>query len=253
MYDYLIGGTDNYVADRIACADLLRLAPSAREVALISRAFLVRAVRYLAAERGIRRFLEFGFGMPAQPNVHEVVQEVDPSAEVVYVDNDPIVLAHGRMMLAEDSTTTAVVGADLRDPEAVFASPEAQRLLRDGEPVAALLVSVLHCIPDNRDPWSLLRTVTDHLPPGSYLVVSQLASDDPELRKNVTDFMNSIIEGGWGSARALRDVDRYFDGLDLQETEAPLDVAAWCPNTDLGPRQATREWIEYGGVARIPG
>ncbi|MYS56615.1 SAM-dependent methyltransferase, partial [Streptomyces sp. SID6013] len=106
MYDHFLGGTDNYQADRDACEELLRIAPSTRELALVNRAFLVRAVRYLAHEHGVRHFLDHGSGLPTRPNVHQVAQSVDPSSEVVYIDNDPVVLAHGRMMLAEDPATT---------------------------------------------------------------------------------------------------------------------------------------------------
>jgi hypothetical protein len=251
MYDHLLGGTDNYQVDRDACEKLLQLAPSTRELALVNRAFLVRAVRYLAREHGVSRFLDHGSGLPTQPNVHQVAQESDPSGQVVYIDNDPVVLAHGRMMLAEDPTTTAVLDADMRDTERIFDSPEVQRLLEDRQPVAALFVSVLHCIPDSDDPWALVRRVADRLPAGSFLVISQLASDDPELRAGITDFMSEITGGQWGQVRSISDVNRFFDGLHLLESEGPVEVSRWNPDNDLAPRQRTEEWIEYGGVAKI--
>ncbi|WP_330286075.1 SAM-dependent methyltransferase [Streptomyces sp. NBC_00576] len=251
MYDYLLGGTDNYEVDRDACGELLRLAPSSRELALVNRAFLVRAVRYLAREHGVRRFLDSGSGLPTRPNVHQVAQEIDPASEVVYIDNDPVVLAHGRMMLAEDPSTTAVLEADMRDTERIFGSPEVTRLLRDARPVAALFVSVLHCIPDGDDPWALVRRVADKLPSGSYMVISQLASDDAELRANITDFMQNVTGGTWGQVRSVDRVDAFFDGLDLLEVDAPVEVSRWLPDNDLAPRQRTEEWIEYGAVARI--
>lgn len=252
MYDFLLGGTDNYVADREACAELLRMAPSSRELALINRAFLVRAVRYLAAECGVRRFIDYGSGLPTRPNVHQVAQEADPSSEVVYIDNDPSVVAHGLMMLAEDPTTTAVLQADMRHIDTIFACREVRHLLRDRRPVAALFVSVLHCIPDRDDPWALIRRVAGRLPPGSYMVISQLASDDAELRAKITAFMKDTTHGAWGRVRSLRAVNRFFDGLELLEADEPVEVSRWRPDSDLGPRQATQEWIEYGGVARIP-
>ncbi|MET7802754.1 SAM-dependent methyltransferase [Streptomyces decoyicus] len=251
MYDHLLGGTDNYLVDREACDELLRMAPSTRELARVNRDFLVRAVRYLARERGVRRFLDHGSGLPTQPNVHQVAQEVDPSSEVVYIDNDPVVHAHGRMMLAEDPNTTAVLQADMRDTDHIFDSPETQRLLRDDQPVAALFVSVLHCIPDSDDPWHLLRRVARRLPTGSYLVISQLASDDAELRREITDFMAEITDNQWGEVRSIGEVNRYFEGLELLEAEQPVEVSRWRPDSDLAPRQRTEEWIEYGGVARI--
>ncbi|MFH0246209.1 SAM-dependent methyltransferase [Streptomyces sp. HK10] len=251
MYDFLLGGTDNYQVDRDACDELLRLAPSTRELARVNRAFLVRAVRYLARDCGVRRFLDHGSGLPTRPNVHQVAQEIDPTSQVVYIDNDPIVLAHGRMMLAEDPSTTAVLNADMRETDEIFRSPEAKRLLRDGRPVAALFVSVLHCIRDEDDPWGLVRKVADRLPPGSYLVISHLASDDPEIRRGLTEFMQDITGGAWGEVRSVDRVGEFFEGLQLLEADRPVDVSRWLPDSDLAPRQRTQEWIEYGGVARI--
>ncbi|MFE2270742.1 SAM-dependent methyltransferase [Streptomyces lavendulae] len=251
MYDYLIDGTDNYPSDREACAQLLEMAPSTRELARINRAFLVRAVRYLAQEAGIRRFLDHGSGLPTRPNVHQVARETHPQARVVYIDNDPLVLAHGRVMLEEDLHTTAVIEADFRHTDEIFATPEVGGLM-DGEPVAALFVSVLHCIPDSDDPWSLVKDVARRLPSGSYMVISQLASDDPALRDGVTAFMSEITGNQWGRVRSTQEVRRLFDGLELVEHGEPVEVSAWRPDTDLFPRQQTREWIEFGGVARIP-
>lgn len=251
MYDFLLGGTDNYAVDREACAELLRMAPSTRELSLNNRAFLARAVRYLAAECGVRRFIDHGSGLPTRPNVHQVAQEVDPSSEVVYIDNDPIVLAHGRMMLAENPRTTAVLQADMRDTEDIFESAEVARLLRGDQPVAALFVSVLHCIPDDDDPWALVRDVAQRLPQGSFLVISQLASDDTELSDQITKFMKDVTNDAWGRVRSISEVNRFFKDLELLEAEEPVEVSQWRPDTDLAPRQRTQEWIEYGGVARI--
>ncbi|MEV5730771.1 SAM-dependent methyltransferase [Streptomyces pharetrae] len=253
MYDHLLGGTDNYIVDREACEELLRLAPSTRELALVNRAFLVRAVRYLARRHGVRRFLDHGSGLPTRPNVHQVAQEVDETSEVVYVDNDPEVLSYGRMMLAEDPETTAVLGADMRDTEAIFESEEVRRLLRDGQPVAALFVSVLHCIPDDDDPWALVNRVARRLPPDSYMVISHLASDHPELRKQVTEFMRRVTGGQWGRVRSTQEVERYFEHLELLETQKPVEVSRWLPDSDFAPRQEdpAPEWIEFGAVARI--
>ncbi|MFJ6575707.1 SAM-dependent methyltransferase [Streptomyces sp. NPDC091368] len=251
MYDHLLGGTDNYKVDREAVQELLAMAPSTRELALVNRAFLVRAVGYLAREHGIRRFLDHGSGLPTRPNVHQVAQEVDPSSEVVYIDNDPTVYAHGRGMLAEDPRTTAVLNADFRDTDEIFDRPEVQRLLRDGAPVAALFVSVLHCIPDSDDPWALVRRVAERLPAGSFLVVSQLATDDAQLRSQITDFMAEVTGGHWGQVRSISEVNRLFAGFELLDGEQPCEVSLWKPDSDLAPRQRGNEWVEYGGVARI--
>ncbi|MBY8884796.1 SAM-dependent methyltransferase [Streptomyces sp. PTM05] len=253
MYDYLLGGTDNYKVDREACAELLRMAPSTRELALVNRAFLVRAVRYLAQERGVRRFLDHGSGLPTSPNVHEVTQAVDPSCEVVYIDNDPVVAAHGRMGLAEDPSTTAVLEMDMRETDKIFESPRVKHLLRDDQPVAALFISVLHCIRNDDDPWDLVRRVAARLPAGSYMVVSQLASDDPDLRNEITEFMDTVTGGNWGEVRSLDEVNRFFARLELLEVkeQKPVEVSLWHPDSDLAPRQRSKEWIEYGGVALV--
>ncbi len=252
MYDHLLGGTDNYVVDREACDELLRLAPSTRELALVNRAFLVRAVRYLARQHGVRRFLDHGSGLPTRPNVHQVAQEVDETSEVVYVDNDPDVLSYGRMMLAEDPETTAVLGADMRETDAIFQSEEVRRLLRDDQPVAALFVSVLHCIPDDDDPWELVNRVARQLPRGSYMVISQLVSDNPELRRQITQFMQQAVGGRWGRVRSTEETERYFEHLEVLETSGPVEVSCWLPDSDLAPRQTSNpEWIEFGAVARI--
>ena len=251
MYDHLLGGTDNYQVDREACEELLRLAPSSRQLALVNRAFLGRAVRYLAREQGVRRFLDHGSGLPTRPNVHQVAQDVDPASEVVYIDNDPVVVAHGEIMLAEDPRTTSVLNADIRDTTKIFESSAVRRLLRDDQPVAALFVSVLHCIPDDDDPWELVRRTCQQLPPGSYLVISQLASDDPELRRSITDFMQEITNGSWGTVRSYSEVSRFFEGHQILEAPGPVEVSGWLPDSTLAPRPGGGEWIEYGGVARI--
>ncbi|MFD8984639.1 SAM-dependent methyltransferase [Streptomyces sp. NPDC059564] len=250
MYDYLIGGTDNYPSDRQACAELLTIAPAMEQLAQSNRAFLVRAVRYLARQRGVRRFIDFGTGLPTRPNVHQVAQEVDPTASVVYIDNDPMVCAHGRMVLEENLLTTAVIDADIRRLETIFTVPRVRRILADNRPVAALFVSVLHCLNDDDDPWQLVRNVARRLPAGSYIVISHLASDDPTLRQDLTAFMSRTI-GTWGRVRSTTEIARLFDQTDLLEHPSPVEVSTWRPDTDLGVHPANRDWIEYGGVARI--
>lgn len=249
MYDYLIGGTDNYPSDRQACAELLTIAPTMEQLAQAGRAFMVRAVRYLAQERGVRRFIDYGAGLPTRPNVHQVAQAVDPAASVVYIDNDPMVCAHGRMVLEENLLTTAVVEADIRDLDTIFSVPRIRRLLTDDEPVAALFVSVLHCIDNEDDPWKLVRDVADQLPPGSYIVLSHLVSDQSALRQDLTQFMHRTI-GTWGRVRTLDDVGRFFEGMDLQEHPAPVEVSTWYPDTAYQVQPQNRDWQEYGGVAQ---
>jgi SAM-dependent methyltransferase len=250
MYDYYLGGKDNYAVDREASEELLKVVPSTRELALNNRGFLRRAVRRLAEEHGVRQFLDHGSGLPTQDNVHQVAQQVDPAARVVYIDNDPIVLAHGRALL-EENENTAVIQADMRHTDAILGHPEVRRLIDLSQPVAALFVSVLHCIPDSSDPAGLVRRVADRLAPGSFLVVCQLVSEDKATRDHVTEFMDESTRGNWGRVRQAHEVEAFFEGLEILEPGL-VEVSTWRPDSDLGPKQATREWIEFGGVARRP-
>ncbi|MEV7525855.1 SAM-dependent methyltransferase [Streptomyces sp. NPDC091371] len=249
MYDYLIGGTDNYAADRHACHELLAIAPAMEQLAQANRAFLVRAVRYLARERGVRRFLDFGAGLPSRPNVHEVAQAVDPASSVVYIDDDPMVCAHGRMVLEENLLTTAVVEADIRRLDTIFTVPRVRRLLAADEPVAALFVSVLHCIDDTDDPWNLVSEVAARLPRGSFIVISHLASDDATQREDLTNFMQRTVTT-WGRVRSTSEIARLFAQMDLQEHPEPVDVSTWHPDARPGLHPYARDWAEYGGVAQ---
>jgi hypothetical protein len=250
MYDYYLGGKDNYECDRLAVAELDKVVPSTRPLAVNNRRFLQRAVRVLAQEYGVRQFLDHGSGLPTQDNVHQVAQRVDENARAVYVDNDPIVLAHGRALLQENSNT-AVIQADMRDTEEIFDHPEVQRLIDLSEPVGALFVSVMHCIPDSSDPAGVLRGVIDRLPSGSFLVINQLVSEDKATRDFVTEFMAETTGDRWGRVRQAHEVERYFDGLEILDPGLG-EINDWRPDSELGPKQLTDEWYEFGGVARKP-
>lgn len=250
MYDYFLGGKDNFRADREASEELAAAAPGTRALAVNNRRYLQRTVRVLAQEYGIRQFLDHGSGLPTQDNVHQIAQSVHRSARVVYIDNDPIVLAHGRALLADNAATT-VVTADMRDTDTILADPEVRRLIDFDEPVAALFVSVLHCIPDADDPAALVRRVVDRLPPGSFVVVSHLVADDDMVRERLTDFMLTATQGNWGRVRTPKDVTGYFETAGLEPVEPGLvEVSTWRPDGSLGPVQESTEWIEFGGVAR---
>jgi hypothetical protein len=249
MYDDLLDGRDNFPVDRAANKALLERVPSMKNLALQNRQFLRRVVRVLATDYGIRQFIDHGSGLPTQDNVHEVAQSVDPSCRVVYVDNDPIVRNIGGALLQRNENT-AVLQADLRDTAGIFADPEVERLINREEPVAALFVSVLHCIPDADDPKGVVARVRDLLPDGSFLVVCQLVSDDEKIRAFVTDFMAEETHGNWGRVREKKDVLGYFDGLEIQEPGL-VEVSTWRPGADNVPVQTTFEWEEYGGLGRI--
>lgn len=249
MYDSLLGGRDNYPADREACEELLRQVPSMRELALNNREFLRRVVRVLAADFGIRQFIDHGSGLPTQDNVHEIAQRVDPSSRVVYIDNDPIVRTIGGVLLATNENT-AVLQADMRDTEAIFSSEPVRRLIDLSEPVAALFVSVLHCIPDRDGPAELIARVAERLPPGSMMVVCQLVSDDAQVRDFVSQFMDEQTQGHWGRVREKKDVASFCDPLELIEPGL-VEVSTWRPGRDDVPAQRSWEWEEYGGVGFV--
>ncbi|MFD3821928.1 SAM-dependent methyltransferase [Streptomyces sp. NPDC058625] len=251
MYDSLLGGRDNYPADRVACDELLQQVPSMRELALNNRQFLRRVVHTLAEGYGIRQFIDHGSGLPAQDNVHEVAQRVDPACRVVYIDNDPIVRAMGSALL-EDNAHTAVLEADMRDTDAIFASEPVQNLIDLDEPVAALFVSVLHCIPDDSGPGNLVARVAGRLPEGSMMVVCQLVSDSPEVRDFVTRYMDEQTQGHWGRVREKADVASFCAPLDLVDPGL-TEVSAWRSANDDVPAQLTWEWEEYGGVGFVRG
>jgi hypothetical protein len=251
MYDHYLGGKDNYAADRAACEELDKVVPSTRALALNNRRFLQRVVRTLTQEHGIRQFLDHGSGLPTQDNVHQVAQRVDPSAHVVYVDNDPMVLVHGRALLEQDERTT-VIHADMRETEAIFTHPDTERLIDFSQPVAVLFNSVFHCIPDSETdgPPAVVRRVAERLAPGSFLVMCQLVSDDPKVRDFVTTFMDQATQGHWGRVREEKDVAEWFEGMDILDPGL-VEVSTWRPDNEVAPRQLTQEWIEFGGVARL--
>ncbi|MGW2934788.1 SAM-dependent methyltransferase [Streptomyces sp. NPDC001156] len=251
MYDHYLGGKDNYAADRAACEELDKVVPSTRALALNNRRFLQRVVRTLAQEHGIRQFLDHGSGLPTQDNVHQVAQRIDPTTHVVYVDNDPMVLVHGRALLEEDKRT-AVIHSDMRDSETIFSHPETQRLIDFSKPVAVLFNSVMHCIPDSETdgPSAVVRRVSERLVPGSFMVMCQLVSEDPAVRDFVTGFMDRATQGHWGRVREEKDVAGWFEGLDILEPGL-VEVSTWRPDSEVAPRQLTQEWIEFGGVGRL--
>jgi hypothetical protein len=248
MYDYFLGGKDNYPADRTASEELLKQVPSTKVLAVNNRHFLRRVVRVLAQDYGIRQFIDHGSGLPTQDNVHEIAARIDPESRVVYIDNDPIVLAHGRALL-ESSGNTAVIQADMRDTEGIMGHSEVRRLIDFSQPVAALFVSVLHCIPDSDDPAGLVRRTAERLVPGSCVAACQLVSDDASVRDFATDFMARATHGNWGRVRERRDVEGYLDGMEVLPPGL-VEVSTWRPDNDLAPKQSSQEWIEYGGVGR---
>lgn len=247
MYDYYLGGDNNFESDRIACMDLDKLVPGTRGLAVNNRNYLVRAVRALAADYGVKQFIDIGTGLPTQNNVHQVAKGVHPDARVVYVDNDPIVSIHAKALIADDDSTIFLL-EDVRNTEDILSNSDTRRLINFDEPVAALYVSFLHQIPDSDDPASLVELMMNHLAPGSFLAISHLVSADPELRSRLTDLMLSATQGNWGRVRTKPEVDKFFGALDVLDPGL-VEVTTWRPD-ETGAEEQTFDWIEYGGVAR---
>jgi hypothetical protein len=251
MYDYFLGGKNHFAADRATAETVLATAPTTRITARENRAFLGRAVRYLVAEAGIRQFLDIGTGLPTANNVHEVAQSVDPSARVVYADNDPLVLAHARALLTSSPEgRTAYIQADLRDPEAILSSSAVRDVLDLRQPVALITVAVLHFIHDEFKPAAALATLLDALPSGSYLAASHVTGEYLPVEGAAT----TRTYRSSGVPLQLRDSDEFaelaFRGLQLVPPGVVL-VSEWRPAGD-GPRPTPAEVNCYGGVARKP-
>jgi hypothetical protein len=213
VYDYWLGGKDNFAADREAGDRVIAIRPAIRSDVRENRAFLRRAVRYLTADAGIRQFLDIGTGLPSAGNTHEVAQETASDARVVYVDNDPLVLAHARALLTGAPGTTAYLDADLRVPGKILR--DAAGTLDLGQPVAVMLVAVLHHVTDAQDPAGLVKTLMAAVPPGSYLVISHPAADvQSEAVAQVAAQYNQHVATGQ-TRRTREQVTGFFDGLEL--------------------------------------
>jgi hypothetical protein len=213
IWNFWVGGKDNYEADREAAARLLAFMPTLPAGVRLSRRFLLDAVRYLATVHGARQFLDIGAGLPAADNTHEVAQRAAPSSRVVYVDSDPVVISHAKARLTSAPEGDAdFVHADLRDPGPLL--ERAGRTLDFTKPVAVIMVQVLHFIEDSEDPYGIVRRVMDATAPGSFLVIAQAPSDmDPDGRRELDELAK--ISRVPIRPRSRAEVARFFDGLDL--------------------------------------
>ena len=249
-YDYLLGGKDNFAVDREAVDKALQKLPTARVAARENRAFLGRVVRFLVQEAGIRQFLDIGTGLPTVNPVHQVAQSLAPECRVVYVDNDPIVLAHARALLTSTPPgKTAYIDADLRDPERILAHPELAATLDLTRPVALMLVAILHFLGDEDDPASIVATLLGALPSGSYLASSHVTA---EYHPQAQEFVRSYRESGVPLVTRTTDefADLAFEGLEMVDPGVVL-VSEWHPD-ETGPRPLAGEVNWNGGVARKP-
>jgi S-adenosyl methyltransferase len=215
VYDYWLGGKDNYEADREAGDQVIEAMPSILPTVRANRAFLGRAVRHLVTEAGVRQFLDVGTGLPTNENTHQIAQGIAPASRIVYVDNDPIVLAHARALLdSSPEGATAYLDADIRDPEKIL--HDAARTLDFGQPVALITLLVLHFIPDADDPWGIVSRLVDAVPSGSYLVMSHGTLDFDPGGGPGTDRYNERVPTQM-IPRPRAEIARFFDGLDLIE------------------------------------
>jgi hypothetical protein len=229
MYDYFLGGSHNFAADREAARQLMAVAPESPLVAQANRAFLRRAVRFLM-DQGIRQYLDIGSGIPTVGNVHEIAQRIDPRTRVMYVDIDPIAVAHSRQILGGNDLA-GVIQEDLRQPERILKHPEVRQLLDFDQPIAVMFVAVLHFVPDADDPAGVLATVREALAPGSYLTLSQASAEtflqaSAQGRDAVVDEVLSVYRKADNALhpRTRDQITRLFDGFDL----VPPGVA-WVP------------------------
>ena len=250
VYDYWLGGKDNFPADRALAEHIMEAIPTMRTMAAANRAFLSRAVRYLAEEAGIRQFLDIGTGIPTSPNVHEVAQAVAPDSRVVYVDNDPIVLAHARALLtSQEAGETSFIGADLRQPKSILDHPTLTSTLDLSQPVAVMLVAVLMYFrdTDNPNPFEMVATLLEAMPPGSYLAITHPTAD-----------FNAEAMGGAVAAaersgvtlvpRNQAETEEFFAGLDVVDPGV-TPVLSWRPDK---PPDDPRSAYYWAGIARKP-
>jgi S-adenosyl methyltransferase len=246
IYDYLLGGKDNYEVDRAATKAILAFYPGMAFNAKANRAFLGRAVHFLASEAGIRQFLDIGTGIPTAGNTHQVAQAVAPESHVVYVDYDPVVLSHARALLtSHEAGATRYVDADLRDTDTVLR--QARQLLDFTKPVAITLLAILHAVPDADDPHGIVATLLDAVPAGSYLAVSHIAADllDAETQQEMTDVSDRMVEQDF-SFRTRDQVTRFFAGTDLVPPGV-VRVEEWRP--EPGPKDKGKSSL-WAGIGR---
>jgi hypothetical protein len=247
VYDYWLGGKDNFAADRELGEQTLAAYPNLVFSVRANRAFLARAVRFLAAEQGIRQFLDIGTGIPTANNTHQVAQHIAPESRIVYVDNDPIVLSHAQALLqSSPQGACAYLDADLRDPDGIL--DQAARTLDFSQPVAVMLIAVMHFIGDEDEAAAIMRKLMEACASGSFVAISHVASDiDAQQQGEMVRRLNQSV----AEKATMRDragVTRLFAGLELVEPGV-VRVAQWRPDSEIEAASPTGLW---GGVARKP-
>ncbi|HEX2313506.1 MAG TPA: SAM-dependent methyltransferase, partial [Thermomonospora sp.] len=226
MYDYYLGGKDNYAVDREMAREMIKQVPDVPLIARENRAFLRRAVR-MCVDAGVRQFLDIGTGLPTQGNVHEIAQQAAPDARVVYVDVDPVVLTHARALLSGTDGVTIIQG-DVRRPDEILAHPELRELIDFREPVAVLMLALLHFVADDEDPYGIVDRFKAELAPGGHLVISHITADNqtPEVRDAARLYDRASARL---AQRTHAEISRFFDGLELVEPGVTT-VSLWRPD-----------------------
>lgn len=246
-YDVVLNGKDNFAVDRAFVDELVKIVPEIYDVATYNREMLGRGVRYLVGQ-GVRQFLDLGSGLPTVENTHQVAQAAAPESKVAYVDNDPIVLAHGKAILAANENTS-VVTADLRDPKAVLANPEITGLIDFTEPVAIMLVGILHHLHDDEDPQGIVDAYMAAVPSGSYLFITSFCASSDEAREAEKQFLAML---GTGRFRTEEEIEAWFEGTELVEPGV-VPNPLWRPDRPVSMSSLTvGQKLMYGGVARKP-
>jgi S-adenosyl methyltransferase len=245
VYDAILGGKDNFAVDRVVAAEAVKTMGDDGNGARLNRAALGRAVRYMVGQ-GVTQFLDLGSGLPTVQNTHEIAQAINPAARVVYVDNDPSVYLHGRALLADDASTTVVL-ADIRTPDELLSSPEVRDFLDFGKPVGLILNAVIHHLLDEEDPYGIVASYKQALPPGSYLQLTHFCDESPESRANAEVLQRSL---GRGQVRSREEITRFFDGLELVPPGVVF-LPWWQPDT-LPDAAEPGSTLMLCGVARNP-
>jgi S-adenosyl methyltransferase len=249
VYDYWLGGKDNYAPDRAVAEKILRAVPRQRRHVRANRAFLVRVVRYLVREAGIRQIIDIGSGLPTAPNVHQVAHEIAPDARIVYVDNDPIVLAHARaLMPSADPGTVSVIAGDLRHPHTITEHLRTSPFLDPDEPTAVLLLAMLMSLTDEDKPYDVVDELLGPLPSGSFLAATHTTADLDPLAMN--GYVKAATEAGMVfTPRSKPEFEQFFAGLKLVPPGV-VPVLAWRPDSLTEP-DPNSVYI-YSGVGQLP-
>jgi O-methyltransferase involved in polyketide biosynthesis len=248
VWNYWLGGKDNYKIDRVLAQEVADAFPGIVDIARQVRHFLFRAIRYLVVEAGVRQFLDIGTGLPTANNTHQIAQGMVPQARIVYVDNDPLVLVHARALLTScPEGATDYVEADVRDPDTILR--EAARTLDFTQPIGLMMLGILGYIPDSDNPQAIVRRLFDPLPSGSYLVIDDGTDTDPACVEAIQAYNQNPDSASTYHLRSPEQIARYFDGLELVEPGV-VSSSRWRPESSLWGEPA--EIPDYAGVGRKP-